>query len=168
MICNQGLYSLSGKTSYRKISWGLEAARFELRLFSIAVKPDRHHGSSAAEMHAKFQNGMIIIYPISRLQGFTRFDGKKTYRLVNRGTDFIYRDTRGLVWKKTLVYRVRVRGYISLCDVITYPFFRHLYPSKGSDLHNCGWYSTNRTYRMLRMLLPSTQWVKHFREKSVD
>ena len=30
---SQGLYSLSGKTSYRKISWTLEAARFEFRLF---------------------------------------------------------------------------------------------------------------------------------------
>ena len=30
---NQGLYSLSGKTSYRKISWSLEAARFGFRLF---------------------------------------------------------------------------------------------------------------------------------------
>ena len=28
-----GLYSLSGKTSYRKISWSLEAARFRFRLF---------------------------------------------------------------------------------------------------------------------------------------
>ena len=29
----QGLYSLSCKTSYRKISWSLEAARFVFRLF---------------------------------------------------------------------------------------------------------------------------------------
>ena len=29
----QGLYSLSGKTSYRKISWSLEAARFGFKLF---------------------------------------------------------------------------------------------------------------------------------------
>ena len=29
----QGLYSLSGETSYCKISWSLEAARFEFRLF---------------------------------------------------------------------------------------------------------------------------------------
>ena len=29
----QGLYSLSGKTSYRKISWSFEAARFGLKLF---------------------------------------------------------------------------------------------------------------------------------------
>ena len=31
--CHQGLYSLSSKTSYRKISWSLEAARFGFRLF---------------------------------------------------------------------------------------------------------------------------------------
>ena len=31
--CLQSLYSLSRCTSYRKISWSLEAARFELRLF---------------------------------------------------------------------------------------------------------------------------------------
>ena len=30
---HQGLYSLSGRTSYRKISWSLEAARFTFRLF---------------------------------------------------------------------------------------------------------------------------------------
>ena len=30
---NQGLYSLSGWTSYRKISWSLEATRFGFRLF---------------------------------------------------------------------------------------------------------------------------------------
>ena len=31
--CHQGLYSLSGKTSYCKISWSLEVARFGFRLF---------------------------------------------------------------------------------------------------------------------------------------
>ena len=35
-ICiDQGLYSLSGKTSYRKISWSLEAARFGFGLFQL-------------------------------------------------------------------------------------------------------------------------------------
>ena len=33
LCSSQGLYSLSGKTSYRKISWSLEAARFVFRLF---------------------------------------------------------------------------------------------------------------------------------------
>ena len=32
-INNQGLYLLSGRTSYRKISWSLKAARFGFRLF---------------------------------------------------------------------------------------------------------------------------------------
>ena len=30
---NQGLYSLCGRTFYRKISWNIEAARFVMRLF---------------------------------------------------------------------------------------------------------------------------------------
>ena len=32
---NQGLYSLSRKTSYHKISWSLEVARFGFRLFQL-------------------------------------------------------------------------------------------------------------------------------------
>ena len=32
---NQGLYSLSGRTSYRKISWSLEDTRFRFRLFQM-------------------------------------------------------------------------------------------------------------------------------------
>ena len=59
----QGLYSLSGKTSYRKISWSLEAAKFVFRLFPIALKLDNHLGSNAAEMPVKFQNDTIIITP---------------------------------------------------------------------------------------------------------
>ena len=35
MLPLQGLYSLSGKTSYRKISWSLEAARFGFGLFQL-------------------------------------------------------------------------------------------------------------------------------------
>ena len=57
---NLGLYSLSGKTSYRRISWSLEAARFGFKLFQSQ-------------------------HPISRLRDFTRFGGKTSYRLVNRG-----------------------------------------------------------------------------------
>ena len=43
-----GLYSLSEQTSYHKISWNLEATRFGFRPFSIALKFDRHLGSSTA------------------------------------------------------------------------------------------------------------------------
>ena len=55
-----GLHLLSGRTSYRKISGGLEAARF-LFTFSITLKLDRHLGSSVAELPAKFQSDTIII-----------------------------------------------------------------------------------------------------------
>ena len=55
----QGLYSLSGKTSYRKISWSLEAARFGLN-FPIALKFGRYLGSAAAELSVKFQSDTTI------------------------------------------------------------------------------------------------------------
>ena len=52
---------LSGRTSYRKISWSLEATRFGFKLFSVALKFDRHLGSGATEMPVKFQSDKIII-----------------------------------------------------------------------------------------------------------
>ena len=55
-------------------------------LLPVALKFDRHLGSSAAEMPVKFQSNMIIITPILRLRDFTRFGGKMSYSLVNRGT----------------------------------------------------------------------------------
>ena len=57
-----GLYSLSGETSYRKISWSLEATRFGFKLFqSLWNLTGMHLGSSAAEMTVKFQSDTIII-----------------------------------------------------------------------------------------------------------
>ena len=47
-----GLYLLSGRISYHKISWSLEAARLDDR---IALKFDMHLGSAAAELPVKFQ-----------------------------------------------------------------------------------------------------------------
>ena len=49
----QGLYSENGKTSYRQISWSLEAARLDV---IVALKFDRHLGSAAAEVPVKFQS----------------------------------------------------------------------------------------------------------------
>ena len=68
--CHQGdmpkiwasVYSLSGRTSYRKISWSLETARFSFRLFQALWNlTPMHIGSSAAEMTVKFQSHTIII-----------------------------------------------------------------------------------------------------------
>ena len=57
----QGLYSLSGHMSYRKMYWSLEATRFGFRPFPVALKFDWLLGSWAAEMPVKFQSDTIII-----------------------------------------------------------------------------------------------------------
>ena len=54
---SQGLYSLSGKTSYRKISWSLEAARFEFRLFQSLWNLT---GTSAAALPRCLSNFGVI------------------------------------------------------------------------------------------------------------
>ena len=80
----QGLYSLSGKTSYRKISWSLEAARFGFKLLQSLWNLA---GTSAALLPRCLSNFRAIRplqHPISRLRDFTRFGGKTSYRLVNR------------------------------------------------------------------------------------
>ena len=79
-IWYQGLYSLSGKTSYRKISWSLEAARFGFKLFQSLWNLA---GTSAALL-SNFRAIRPLQHPISRLRDFTRFGGKTYYRLVNR------------------------------------------------------------------------------------
>ena len=84
---NQGLYLLSGKTSYPKISWSLEAARFGFKLFQSLWNLA---GTSAALLPRCLSNFRAIQplqHPISRLRDFTRFGGKTPYRLVNRGPD---------------------------------------------------------------------------------
>ena len=81
----QGLYSLSGKTSYRKISWSLEAARFGFKFFQSLWNLA---GTSAALLPGCLSNFRAIRplqHPISRLRDFTRFGGKTSYRLMNRG-----------------------------------------------------------------------------------
>ena len=69
----QGLYSLSGKTSYRKISWSLEAARFGFKRFQ------------SPRCLSNFRTIRPLQHPISRLRDFTSFGGKTSYHLVNRG-----------------------------------------------------------------------------------
>ena len=86
----QGLYSLSGKTSYGKISWSLEAARFDIKLFQSLWNLA---GTSAALLPRCLSNFRAIRplrHPISRLRDFTRFGGKTSYRLVNRGPEYKY------------------------------------------------------------------------------
>ena len=80
-----GLYSLSGKTSYRQISWSLEAARLDV---AMVVSLWNLTGTSAAALPRNLPNFRAIgkvQTQISRLRNFTRSCGKTSYRLVNRG-----------------------------------------------------------------------------------
>ena len=49
--------------------------------FPIALKFERHLGSSAAEMPIKFQSDTIIITPTLMASRFTKFGRKTSYRL---------------------------------------------------------------------------------------
>ena len=87
--CCLGLYSLSGKTSYRKISWCLEVARFGFNIFQSLWNLA---GTSAALLPRCLSNFRAIRplqHPISRLRDFTRFGVKTSYRLVNRGPEVV-------------------------------------------------------------------------------
>ena len=109
----QGLYSLSGKTSYRKISWSLEAARFGFKLFQSLWNLA---GTSAAMLPRCLSNFRAIRplqHPISRLRDFTRFGYKTSYCLVNRGP---------AVWYINMLYMMTV--YIEICDGCTIKFWK--------------------------------------------
>ena len=56
----RGLYSLSGKTSYREISWSLEAASLDV-IMLVSLKFDRHLDSTATEVQVKFQSDWTIV-----------------------------------------------------------------------------------------------------------
>ena len=78
----QGFYSLCGRTSYRKISWSLEAARLCWNN-RIGLNFDRHLDSFAAELPANFSAIGKVETRISRLRDFTRTYGKTPVRLMN-------------------------------------------------------------------------------------
>ena len=89
---SQGLYSLSGKMSYHKISRSFEAARFG---FSHHQTLWQLAGSSAVGLSrcmSNFRAMRSLLHPILRLRDFTRFVGKTSHRLVNRGHDYAIND----------------------------------------------------------------------------
>ena len=84
-VRHQGLYSLSSKTSYRQISWSLEAARLGVIMI---VSLWNLTGISAALLPRCLLNFRAIgkvQTRISRLRHFARSCGKTSHRLVNRG-----------------------------------------------------------------------------------
>ena len=94
-----GLYSLCGRTSYRKISRSNEAERFRFIRFKSLW--NLHLSSTAEEMPAKFQSDTIII--ASNLVGSILHEifGKMSYRLVNRGTELAWNSSKfTAIWQQ--------------------------------------------------------------------
>ena len=86
------LYSLSGRTSYRKNSWSLEAARFRFRLFQSLWNLTGTSAAAQPRCLSNFRMMRSLWHPFSRLRDFTRFDDKTSYRLMNRCPDLGLRD----------------------------------------------------------------------------
>ena len=83
----QGPVSVSEKTSYRKISWSLEAARF---VFIIVRSLWNLTGTPAALLPMCLSNFKAIRQfkvPISWLRDFTRCYDKTSFRILRRGPD---------------------------------------------------------------------------------
>ena len=57
----QGIYSISGLTSYRNITWSLEAARFGFKFFPIALRLRKHRNISTVEMLVNIRSDKIIV-----------------------------------------------------------------------------------------------------------
>ena len=101
----QGLYSFSGRTSYHKISWSLEAALFGPQLFQSRWQLT---DTSAAALPWCLSNANVIRslkHPTSQLRIFTRFGGKTLYWLVNRGPDNLVETDAGHV-HSMLIYGI--------------------------------------------------------------
>ena len=77
----QVLCSPSGRASYRKISWSLEALRFGFRFFQTLWNLTATSAVALPHCLSHFR----AMRSISKLQDFTRLGGKMPYRLVNRG-----------------------------------------------------------------------------------
>ena len=107
-----GLYSLSGETSYRKISWSLEAARFGSKLFQSLWNLAGTSATLLPMCLSNFRAIRPLQHPISRLRDFTRFGGKTSYRLVNRGQGPMMTSWHGnalsitgLTWEESTIAR---------------------------------------------------------------
>ena len=119
-----GLYSLSGKTSYRKISWNLEAARFGFKFFQSLWNLA---GTSAALLPrclSNFRAIRLLQHPISRLRDFTRFGGKTSYRLVNRGPCFYWHLLRNPYIFNIKLYKLCTR--FALCFALLWSSTKYL------------------------------------------
>ena len=85
---NLGLYSLSGRTSYHKISWSLKAARFGFRLFQSFWNLTGTLAAALPRCQPNFRAIRSFKHPISRPGNFIRFGNETSVQLVNRGPGY--------------------------------------------------------------------------------
>ena len=85
-----------------------------VKTFQIVPKFDKHLGSSAAEVPAKFQNNTIIITLIARLRDFKRYGGKP-----NKGLEYST--------NKTFMFGYACRGYNPFSINLSRPMYRKLF-----------------------------------------
>ena len=90
------LYSLSGQTSYHKISLSLEAARSGYRPFQLLLNLTSTSTAALPRCLSNVRERRSLWHPISRLRDLTRFVGNMSYRLVNRGPGWDHKHT----WEK--------------------------------------------------------------------
>ena len=81
----QGLYSIRSKTPYRNISWSFEVARFRFRFFQSLWQTPRQQRCQDAWQISKRDDHYNIHLAAS---DFTKFGGKSSYLLVNRGPEY--------------------------------------------------------------------------------
>ena len=109
----QGIYSLSGRTSYRNTSWSLQVTIMVVSLWNST-------GISTALLLRWLSNFRVIgkvLTRISRLRDFMRSCGKTSYRLVHRGpVSFIWEvnEARGLLQVMSLSHHGFIRSLAGL------------------------------------------------------
>ena len=99
----QGLYSLSGRTSYRKISWSLEAARFGFIIFQSFWNLTSTSAVLLPMCPLNFKSIRSLYHPNLWLRNSQRFGGKTSYRLVNRSPGWRTDDLLGpseAIWRQ--------------------------------------------------------------------
>ena len=130
---HQGPVSISKKTSYRKISWSLEAARF---VFRIVWSLWNLTGTSAALLPmclSNFKSIRQFKVPISWLRDFTRSYDKTSFRILRRGPErlnihhkvnpdvtFDYRHT--CVRKVSTLYALDCFNEMQICNCLLHNF----------------------------------------------
>ena len=85
---SRDLYSLTGRSSYRKI-WNLEAMIFGFRTFQSLWKLTGILAAALPRCLSNYWAIRSLYHAISRPRDFTRFGGKTSHHLANRGPGYV-------------------------------------------------------------------------------